>query len=85
MPHLVTRVWVRKKNNKTESEVIDMFDASNVSMTDDTLQNILTMAPMLDEAGQNKVFGLICGLVAGAASSRDGVKSSKNQPDRKTG
>lgn len=31
---------------------------------DDTLKNILIMAPLLDEAGQNRVFGLMCGLIA---------------------
>lgn len=30
---------------------------------DDTLKNILIMAPLLDEAGQNRVFGLMCGLI----------------------
>ena len=31
---------------------------------DDTLKNILIMAPLLDEAGQNRVFGLMCGLMS---------------------
>lgn len=31
---------------------------------DDTLKNILIMAPLLDEAGQNRVFGLMCGLIS---------------------
>ncbi|MCI9082277.1 MAG: hypothetical protein HFI70_08225 [Lachnospiraceae bacterium] len=33
--------------------------------TGDTLKNIFIMAPMLDEMGQNRVFGLICGLLSG--------------------
>ena len=33
-------------------------------LTDDTLKNILIMAPLLDEAGQCKVYGLMCGLIS---------------------
>ncbi|MFQ7873993.1 MAG: hypothetical protein ACLTXE_25230 [Enterocloster aldenensis] len=40
-----------------------MQDTNSVQLTNDTLKNILIMAPMLDEAGQNKVFGLMCGLI----------------------
>ena len=36
-------------------------------LTDDTLKNILIMAPLLDEAGQNRVFGMMCGLIAGCS------------------
>ncbi|MDO5349795.1 MAG: hypothetical protein Q4E86_07630 [Lachnospiraceae bacterium] len=42
-----------------------MLDTLKIDLTDDPLKNIYIMAPLLDEAGQNKVFGLICGLVAG--------------------
>lgn len=35
-----------------------------VKLTDDTLENIKIMAPMLDEAGQNRVVGLMCGLLS---------------------
>ena len=39
---------------------------NNIELTeDDTLKNILIMAPMLDEVGQNRVFGLMCGLLSG--------------------
>lgn len=38
---------------------------------DDTLKNILLMAPMLDEAGQNRVFGLMCGLIANVGVQED--------------
>lgn len=38
---------------------------------DDTLKNILIMAPMLDEAGQNRVFGLMCGLIANVEVPED--------------
>lgn len=41
--------------------------ANGIELTkDDTLKNILIMAPLLDEAGQNKVFGLMCGLMSGS-------------------
>lgn len=40
---------------------------NNIELTDgDTLKNILIMAPMLDEVGQNRVFGLMCGLLSGS-------------------
>lgn len=38
---------------------------------DDTLKNILIMAPMLDEAGQNRVFGLMCGLISNVGMRED--------------
>lgn len=38
---------------------------------DDTLKNILIMAPMLDEMGQNRVFGLMCGLLSGTGDKPD--------------
>jgi hypothetical protein len=50
-----------------------MGTTTNIDLTGDTLKNILLMAPMLDEAGQNKVFGLICGLIS----------SVKQDPDEK--
>ncbi|MDO5390994.1 MAG: hypothetical protein Q4F24_07920 [Eubacteriales bacterium] len=42
---------------------------TKIQLTDDTLKNILLMAPMLDEMGQCKVFGLMCGLIAGTSAS----------------
>lgn len=41
---------------------------------DDTLKNILIMAPLLDEAGQNKVFGLMCGLISNSTGKVNGNK-----------
>lgn len=35
----------------------------NINLTDDPLKNIILMAPYLDESGQNRVFGMICGLI----------------------
>ncbi|MCB6414517.1 hypothetical protein LI221_05460 [Faecalimonas umbilicata] len=37
----------------------------------DTLKNILIMAPLLDEVGQNRVFGLMCGLLLGSDDKPD--------------
>lgn len=36
-----------------------------IDLTDDPLKNIALMAPHLSEADQNKVFGLMCGLITG--------------------
>lgn len=45
---------------------------NNIELTDgDTLKNILIMAPMLDEVGQNRVFGLMCGLLSGSNDKRE--------------
>ena len=38
---------------------------NTIILTDDPLKNIFIMAPLLDEAGQNRVFGMMCGLIAG--------------------
>lgn len=35
----------------------------NINLTDDPLKNIILMAPYLDEPAQNRVFGMICGLI----------------------
>lgn len=48
-------------------------------MTDDTLKNILIMAPMLDEASQNKVFGLMCGLISGGTVSKTERESEEKE------
>lgn len=54
-----------------------MQDINSIQLTDDTLKNILIMAPMLDEAGQNKVFGLICGLIPSVTKSGTDIKDRK--------
>lgn len=51
-----------------------MTDATKINLTDDTLKNILIMAPMLDEIGQNRVFGLMCGLLLGTDLHGDSKK-----------
>lgn len=48
---------------------------NNIELTeDDTLKNILIMAPMLDEVGQNRVFGLMCGLLSGISEKEGDPK-----------
>ncbi len=50
---------------------------NTIILTDDPLKNIFIMAPLLDEAGQNRVFGMMCGLIAGTPAEKE--------PDKKTG
>lgn len=57
-----------------------MEGLTNINLTDDALKNIFIMAPMLDEAGQNKVFGLMCGLLAGPSGAQD--KPSRGRTGR---
>lgn len=35
----------------------------NINLTNNTLENIKIMAPLLDEASQNQVFGIMLGMV----------------------
>ena len=50
---------------------------NNIELTeDDTLKNILIMAPMLDEVGQNRVFGLMCGMLSGS-NEKEGDSKEK--------
>ena len=49
-----------------------------ISLTDDPLKNICLMAPYLDESGQNRVFGMICGLLGfSGEEKRDGQKGDE--------
>ena len=54
---------------------------NNVVLTDDTLKNIFIMAPMLDEIGQNRLFGLMCGLLLGTDLQEDSKKSTNQETD----
>lgn len=56
-----------------------MQEIKNVTLTEDTLKNILIMAPLLDEVGQNRVFGLVCGLILGSEGVASGKRSVVNQ------
>ena len=40
-----------------------MTREAKISLTDYTLENIKIMAPYLDEASQNQVFGIMLGLI----------------------
>lgn len=50
----------------------------NINLTDDPLKNIILMAPYLDEPSQNRVFGMICGLIG-----FNGNKVGQKVPERK--
>lgn len=51
---------------------------NNIELTEgDTLKNILIMAPMLDEVGQNRVFGLMCGLLSGSNNKEEYPKEKE--------
>ena len=56
-----------------------MQDVNSIQLTDDTLKNILIMAPMLDAAGQNKVFGLMCGLISNVQKDTTDIKDRKTR------
>lgn len=53
-----------------------MSGAKIPDLTDDTLKNILIMAPLLDEMSQNKVFGLMCGLISGTGKTKENSNES---------
>lgn len=42
-----------------------MATLKEINLSDDPLKNILLMAPKLDEVGQNRVLGVVFGLMAG--------------------
>ncbi len=75
---MVDKVIVENYNvisdNRKRGE--NMLNNLKIELTDDPLKNILMMAPLLDDAGQNKVFGLICGLLAG-------TRKEDEPPDRR--
>ena len=55
------------------------LNKAKINLTDDTLKNILIMAPMLDEIGQNRVFGLMCGLLQNTVPQQDCMQQSKQE------
>lgn len=61
-----------------------MKTIEQISLTDDTLKNILIMAPLLDEIGQNRVFGLMCGLLQGANPSTK-LEAKQTDSDMRAG
>ena len=48
-----------------------MGELAKIELTENPLQNIVAMAPYLDEADQNKVFGMILGLL-GYSGKKEG-------------
>lgn len=61
----------QKREVKKMQEVIKGVELTK----DDTLKNILIMAPLLDEVGQNRVFGLMCGLLSGGTENEENKKA----------
>ena len=59
-----------------ESEVIRMVKEVKIKLTDDTLENIKIMAPLLDESSQNQVFGLMLGILKGINQGNDDKKKT---------
>ena len=53
-------------------------------LTEDTLENIAIMAPYLDEVGQNRVFGMMCGLITNRHIARESDNAEKDH-DKKAG
>ncbi len=47
---------------------------NKISLTDDVLKNIIVMAPYLSEIDQNRVFGVIFGLLKNADTDRNKTK-----------
>ena len=55
-----------------------MDKLNGIKLTDDTLENIMIMAPLLDEVGQNRVFGLMCGLLAPTSTPTEKTDTQTN-------
>lgn len=51
------------RDKESEVKTMTTIEPTNIQLTDDTLQNIKIMAPLLDETRQNQVFGLMLGFV----------------------
>lgn len=49
----------------------------NISLTDDVLKNIIIMAPYLSEIDQNRVFGVIFGLLKNAGDNQNEVNAKE--------
>ena len=56
-----------------------MIDVKEITLTDDPLKNIFIMAPHLSEADQNKVFGMVCGLI-GSSECKDDKQRDESEP-----
>lgn len=60
---LVENYNVLIANKQGGEKTMTTKETPNIQLTDDTLENIKIMAPLLDETRQNQVFGLMLGLV----------------------
>lgn len=52
----------------------ESYILNKISLTDDVLKNIIIMAPYLSEIDQNRVFGVIFGLLKNADTDRSKTK-----------
>lgn len=68
-------MYINPIDNRKE---VERLAEININLTDDPLKNIILMAPYLDEPGQNRVFGMICGLIG-----FNGNKTGQKDLDRK--
>lgn len=59
-------------------------DISKIKLTDDTLENIKLMAPLLSKDDQNKVFGILLGKLWNIpdAKSKGQSRRRKRQPQK---
>ena len=56
-----------------------MIDVKEIILTDDPLKNIFIMAPHLSEADQNKVFGMVCGLIGSSECKKDDKQRDESE------
>lgn len=58
------------------------MSVNDIKLTKDPLKNIYIMAPYLDEAGQNRVFGMVCGLLGfGGEQKEQGEKAEPGKEE----
>ena len=51
------------------------MSVNDIKLTKDPLKNIYIMPPYLDEAGQNRVFGMVYGLLGYSGEKEQGEKA----------
>ena len=56
-----------------------MIGMANIKLTENTLENIKIMAPYLNEASQNQVFGIMLGLIKAEDITGRGKKTKSNE------
>lgn len=55
------------------------MSVNDIKLTKDPLKNIYIMAPYLDEAGQNRVFGMVCGLLGFSGERQDAKEQGEEE------